>query len=577
MTNSQTFESREIKQGKEIIMDTKKKAKLLSSALVSTLVLTLTLTSVVGVWAADVGIDDFSLTSQSIYYVIPASPTFPHTESSFASASEALGGHRDLCLTFQGGNQDASGTFQVSSANDYLDLSLGSSVTAQAVVQWDGTDANCTIDPIGLQDVEGNGEDLTDVGSNDGLLLRILASDGVAVDIVVTIWTDASDWAEQTVQLDSQIASGQRVDIFLPFDDFEGGTGTMNPADVGAVELEIDGTVEAGPDLTVDLFKATSVREYGDLPSSYGTSILNANHIPGGLRLGNSLDTESSDNASIDASGDDTDQTPPDDEDGVSPYYATWSTGSNGQRLTVIVNGCLDSGGCYVNGWIDWNNDGDFDDTDVGGANEHVLNEELQDITTYRYYIDCPSSFLGEYVYARFRVCESTSTCNSVTVQEVLNGEVEDYRWDVGPTVVNLSSLTADWDGDQVVVAWETAMEVNTVGFNVWRSTSADKGYVQVNSSLIPAESLGGVMGGSYSFADASVAPGMVYYYKLEELEVGGASNWYGPTSTSGSGPTAVTLSAAATALAWWPAAAGVLAGGGLMTFVVLRRRRQHQ
>jgi hypothetical protein len=143
-----------------------------------------------------------------------------------------------------------------------------------------------------------------------------------------------------------------------------------------------------------------------------------------------------------------------------------------------------------------------------------------------------------------------------------------------GPTAVTLSSFTADWDGDQVAVAWETALEVDTVGFNVWRSTNAGGSYVQINDTLIPAASPGGMMGGSYAFTDSNVTPGTTYYYKLEELEVGGARNWYGPVSTDEGNPNAVTLSATDAALAWWPVAAGVAAGTGIAAFFVLRRRR---
>lgn len=144
--------------------------------------------------------------------------------------------------------------------------------------------------------------------------------------------------------------------------------------------------------------------------------------------------------------------------------------------------------------------------------------------------------------------------------------------WD--PTAVILSSFTAAWDGDQVAVAWETTLEVNTLGFNVWRSTAVDSGYAQVNDALVPAASPGGVIGGSYTFTDPNVMPGTTYYYKLEELEVGGARNWYGPTSTDGGDPNAVTLSAADAAMAWWPIAVGVAAGAGMAATVLLRRRR---
>lgn len=129
-----------------------------------------------------------------------------------------------------------------------------------------------------------------------------------------------------------------------------------------------------------------------------------------------------------------------------------------------------------------------------------------------------------------------------------------------------------------MAVTWETALEIDTVGFNLWRSTNVGSGYVQVNDTLIPAASPGGVWGGAYAFTDAGVTPGTTYYYKLEELEVGGARNWYGPTSTGDSGPTAVVLSTVATGLTWWPAAAGVVTIAGLSTlFVALRKRRQNQ
>jgi hypothetical protein len=103
------------------------------------------------------------------------------------------------------------------------------------------------------------------------------------------------------------------------------------------------------------------------------------------------------------------------------------------------------------------------------------------------------------------------------------------------PTAVTLASFTATWDKAEVIATWETAAEINTVGFNLWRSETHDGGYTQVNNALIPAASLGGVWGSSYTYTDSGVTPGTTYYYKLHELEVGGASNWYGPVSTAAS------------------------------------------
>jgi len=100
------------------------------------------------------------------------------------------------------------------------------------------------------------------------------------------------------------------------------------------------------------------------------------------------------------------------------------------------------------------------------------------------------------------------------------------------PTAVNLAYFTATWNGDEVLVKWETALEVDTVGFNLWRSTAPNGNYVRVNHSLIPSATPGGTSGSSYSYTDSSVVQGMTYYYKLEELEIGGGTKWYGPIST---------------------------------------------
>ena len=112
------------------------------------------------------------------------------------------------------------------------------------------------------------------------------------------------------------------------------------------------------------------------------------------------------------------------------------------------------------------------------------------------------------------------------------------------PTAVTLASFTAAWQKDQVVVTWETAVEIDTLGFNLWRSETRDGSYDQVNDALIPAASPGGVWGGSYTYTDSDVTPGRTYYYKLHEIEAGGVSNWYGPFSTGeDDDPTALTFS----------------------------------
>jgi hypothetical protein len=128
-----------------------------------------------------------------------------------------------------------------------------------------------------------------------------------------------------------------------------------------------------------------------------------------------------------------------------------------------------------------------------------------------------------------------------------------------GPTAVTLAAFTAEWANEQVVVRWETVLEIDTVGFNLWRSTAPDGAYERVSASLIPAVSPGQVMGGTYEYIDDGVTPGETYLYRLEEVEVGGDRNWYGPVSI-GSTPNALVLRAFAAVgrTGWLSVAVGI-------------------
>jgi hypothetical protein len=83
-----------------------------------------------------------------------------------------------------------------------------------------------------------------------------------------------------------------------------------------------------------------------------------------------------------------------------------------------------------------------------------------------------------------------------------------------------------------VVVSWETASEVGTAGFNVYRTpawSSATPGpAVRANVDLIPAEG-DEMVGAAYSFVDddASLRPWRRYRYQIEEVEWNGSATLY--------------------------------------------------
>ena len=116
---------------------------------------------------------------------------------------------------------------------------------------------------------------------------------------------------------------------------------------------------------------------------------------------------------------------------------------------------------------------------------------------------------------------------------------------------VTLVSFTATGGDGQVLLEWETATEIENVGFFVHRSTAEVGEYVRI-SPFIPSEA-GGIIGAEYSYLDQDVQNGTTYYYKLESVATDGSSELYGPISaTPGVQPTA-TAPATTTATATPP------------------------
>jgi len=139
------------------------------------------------------------------------------------------------------------------------------------------------------------------------------------------------------------------------------------------------------------------------------------------------------------------------------------------------------------------------------------------------------------------------------------------------PTAVTLAAFDVTPQNDGVLVTWETASELDNVGFNLYRSTAAEGPYTRLNATLIPPQNPGSVLGGYYEWLDTDVQPDGVYFYKLEDLDVKGVSTFHGPAGVAGaSAPSAVrlrTLSARATLLP-------VLLGGLAALLVIISRRR---
>lgn len=68
-------------------------------------------------------------------------------------------------------------------------------------------------------------------------------------------------------------------------------------------------------------------------------------------------------------------------------------------------------------------------------------------------------------------------------------------------------------------ITWETETEINTAGFNVYRSEQADGGFGRINEDLIISEG-NATTGAEYRFIDTDVIAGQTYFYQLEDVEL---------------------------------------------------------
>ena len=76
-------------------------------------------------------------------------------------------------------------------------------------------------------------------------------------------------------------------------------------------------------------------------------------------------------------------------------------------------------------------------------------------------------------------------------------------------------------------------MEIDTWGFRRYRSATTQRAdAVRVTAELISATGTS-TSGASYSWTDTSAEAGVAYTYWLEEVELDGTTNQYGPVSTA--------------------------------------------
>lgn len=265
--------------------------------------------------------------------------------------------------------------------------------------------------------------------------------------------------------------------------------------------------------------------DFGDLPAGYGNTLL----ADSGARqlvtntsiyLGPAITTESDGRQSATASLDGAD-------DGVLVRSTSFPPGGSAQ---VDVTA---SAGGWLAAWIDFNNDGDFDD-----AGEWILDRAVNAGTSTLTFSVPASAPANSDFFARFRIYPSRPAIvasNGPAINssfQLMGGEVEDYLFSmfIGPTMVDMFSMDGVQGKRGVTLSWQTSREVDNLGFHVYRQVPGGP-MEKLNKHVITGSAfVTGRRSGprSYRFVDRNPVAGFAQYF-IEDLDLNGTKTMHGP------------------------------------------------
>jgi hypothetical protein len=164
----------------------------------------------------------------------------------------------------------------------------------------------------------------------------------------------------------------------------------------------------------------------------------------------------------------------------------------------------------------------------------HQQNKGYISLKTYTFDTDDLQNSGTIYIRAWNASTPQTATAygDSETTTLVGGTQWSAPRWYTGqgPTAVTLSFFAATPGEREILVEWETASEVDILGFNLYREWP-EKQRIRLNDSLIASQVPGSPTGALYQFYDESVLVGITYCYWLEVVDPQGAAALHGPVS----------------------------------------------
>lgn len=182
-------------------------------------------------------IDDYSVTNQSV----TADNATP-SNTDFISASEVIGGERDIQVT------NTAGVGQTTVLVDSVagTLSIGSLGNGEgvALLQYDGTDGSIILDPTGLASVSLTGDAAGTTPDAAAGLVVLTRSDAAGETLTITVHTDGANSSDTTIAVPLNLTN--TVETFVPFSAFNIVSGAgADFTDVGAIEASVTLAVDS--------------------------------------------------------------------------------------------------------------------------------------------------------------------------------------------------------------------------------------------------------------------------------------------------------------------------------------------
>jgi len=210
-----------------------------------------------------------------------------------------------------------------------------------------------------------------------------------------------------------------------------------------------------------------------------------------------------------------------------------------------------------LNGWIDWNGDGDFDDTfPAGDCNGTFYPEAYERLATdielfagvpYELIMPAPCYLVQDPLLEFYHRWRFTSGKGMATTPLglALDGEVEDYLDTEVPLAVELTSFTAEAVDRGVICKWTTESETENLGFILERRIQGTN-WMEIASYKTDDGLLGQGSTPSYtdySYLDMFAEPNITYEYRLADVDYDGLVTYHATRKvTAGQAPQASVL-----------------------------------